>query len=150
MSWSGVASARPLQQQLILNVVIEPNLNGLANSIRVNAGSLTHYTIEEAGPRTWQLGAQVTSINDNAARYIYAKCSRTNGNDALISFDTVQRKVDSDASYYYFLIGYLHSVIDGVRFISLTYGATTINGRFIRTGRIMSADGSTYFDLDTG
>ncbi|MBO0947250.1 phage tail protein [Fibrella forsythiae] len=137
-------------QQLILNVVIEPNYNGLANSVRVNAGSLTHYTIVDSGPKTWQLSAQVTSLNDNNARYIYAKCNRTNPNEALISFDTVQRKVDSDATYYYFLIGYLHTVIDGVRFISLTYGATTINGRFIRTGRIMSADGSTYFDLDTG
>ncbi|ARK08883.1 phage tail protein [Fibrella sp. ES10-3-2-2] len=137
-------------QQLILNVVIEPNFNGLANAVRVNAGSLIHYTIDEAGPKNWLLTAQSTTITDNAARYIYAKCHRTNSNDAVISFDTAQRKVDSDSTYYYFLIGYLHTVIDGIRFISLTYGATTINGRFIRTGRIQSADGSTYFDLDTG
>lgn len=36
------------------------------------------------------------------------------------------------------------------RLIALTYGATTINGRFITTGRIQSVDGQTYFDLDAG
>jgi len=29
------------------------------------------------------------------------------------------------------------------------YGFTTINGRFIKTGRLQSSDGETYFDLDT-
>lgn len=37
-----------------------------------------------------------------------------------------------------------------VRSVSLTYGFTTVNGRFIKTGRIQSPDGSTYFDLDAG
>ena len=36
------------------------------------------------------------------------------------------------------------------RLIALTYGATTINGRFLATGRIQSGDGQTYFDLDAG
>ena len=36
------------------------------------------------------------------------------------------------------------------RLIALTYGATTINGRFLTTGRVQSADGQTYFDLDAG
>lgn len=34
------------------------------------------------------------------------------------------------------------------RLISLTYGATTINGRFITTGRVQTGDGNTYIDLD--
>lgn len=37
-----------------------------------------------------------------------------------------------------------------VRSVALTYGFTTVNGRFIKTGRIQSPDGSTYFDLDAG
>ena len=36
------------------------------------------------------------------------------------------------------------------RTATLTYGSTTINGRYIKTGRISSNDGKTYFDLDTG
>src|SRR3546814_7604688 len=40
--------------------------------------------------------------------------------------------------------------MDGYRGISATYGATTINGRSIKTGIIYSQDGQTWFDLDTG
>jgi hypothetical protein len=53
-----------------------------------------------------------------------------------------------ETSYYYFLIGVLNSAVDGVRAISLTYGATTINGAFITTGRIQSQDENSYIDLD--
>ena len=34
--------------------------------------------------------------------------------------------------------------------MSLTYGFSMVNGRFIKTGRVESADGTTYFDLDNG
>ena len=59
-------------------------------------------------------------------------------------------KFDSDTTYWYFLIGILHTPISDVRGISLSYGQTTINGQFIRTGVISSFDGSTSFNLNTG
>ncbi|GAH50400.1 unnamed protein product, partial [marine sediment metagenome] len=65
-----------------------------------------------------------------------------------IIVDEEQRKFDDDPTHYYFLVGILHSVIEGVRGISLTYGQTIINGRFIRTGKIESTDGQVYFGLD--
>lgn len=135
--------------EFVLNVVMEPNYNGLANTIRTGAGSLVHIGIEEA-IRTWQFTAQTVDITSDTARYIYAKCHRSNYNDAVILFSTEQLKATDDATYYYFLIGILHAKDSelNVRWISLTYGSTTISGRFIRTGRIQSADGSTYFDLD--
>ncbi len=37
----------------------------------------------------------------------------------------------------------------GVRGISLTYGQSYFNGRFLNTGRVQSADAQTYFDLDS-
>jgi len=134
-------------QQLILRVVIEPNFEGNINVVKVNAGILVQYLVEET-IRTWQIAAQTVTIPDNGARYIYGKCHRTNYNDGMLIFSTEQIKPDDDANYYHFLIGVLHSVTEGVRWISLTYGATAINGRFIKTGRIQSFSGETYFDLD--
>ncbi|MCZ2480002.1 phage tail protein [Aquirufa nivalisilvae] len=137
-------------QQFILNVVLEPNYLGNKNSFKINAGFLTHYTVEET-IKTWNIGAGIYSLVDDGARYIYAKCNKSNLSDAGILLSTLQIKPNDDANYYHFLVGVLHAVdtSTNVRFISLTYGSTTINGRFIRTGRIQSADGQTWFDLDS-
>ncbi|GAB3883498.1 putative Ig domain-containing protein [Spirosoma agri] len=138
-------------QQFAMNCVIEPNFEGKPNVVKVNAGNLTHYTVEET-IRTWQIITQTTTIPDDAARYIYAKCSKTNYNDGTLIFSTDQIKPNDSATYYHFLVGVLNSkdATVNVRWISLTYGATAINGRFIKTGRIQSFDGTTYFDLDLG
>lgn len=136
--------------QFILNIIFEPNYGGNMNVIKVNAGALTHFTIETT-IRTWQISALTTTIIDNNFRYIYAKCSRSNGNDAQVIFSVSQIGTTDDANYYHFLVGVLSSVDPDTndRSISLTYGATTISGRFIKTGRIQSADQATYFDLDS-
>lgn len=134
-------------QQFILEVVMEPNYQGDPNVVKVNAGVLTHYAVKE-DIITWQIQASMTSLNQSGPFYIYGKCHKTNTNDGNIIFSTQKIKPDDDAVYYHFLIGVIHSAIDKVRWISLTYGATTINGRFIKTGRIQSFDGNTYFDLD--
>lgn len=143
------------QQLTLQNTRFEPNYNGNHSVIKVIGGSLTHYTIEDT-IKNWVLADVTTQLAMAGAYYIYARCNRSNTSGNIL-FDTVQRTVDSDPLYYYFLIGTLSSVItdDGgknpARLISLTYGASTINGRFIRTGRIQSSGGgTTYFDLDAG
>jgi len=136
-------------QQFILRIILEPNFEGQKNVIKVNSGILVHYLIQET-ILTWQIAEQTTTLPDDNARYIYAKCNKTDFNDGFIIFSTAQIKPDDDATYYHFLVGVLHSVSENVRWISLTYGATAINGRFIKTGRIQDFSGDTYFDLDTG
>lgn len=143
------------QQFTLQNIRFEPNYNGNANNLQVSAGILIHYTIEET-IRSWNINTGSFVFADNTARYIYARAERT-GTSCSIVIDTAQRTVDSDAMYYYFLVGTLSSIItdsDGsnpARLLSPTYGASTINGRFIRTGRIQSSGGgTTYFDLDAG
>lgn len=136
-------------QQFILRIIIEPNFQGQKNVIKVNSGILVHYLIQET-ILTWQIAEQTTTLPDDNARYIYAKCNKTDFNDGFIIFSTAQIKPDDDATYYHFLVGVLHSVSENVRWISLTYAATAINGRFIKTGRIQDFSGDTYFDLDTG
>ena len=141
------------QQFVLSNVLMEANANGNPNSFTASNGFLTHYTIEN-DIVTWSLaGVSLTNLADNAM-YIYAKCSK-NTNEGTYHLTNVALKADEDASFYYFLIGTLSSAIadaDGkrkARILSLTYGATTINGRFISTGRIQSVNGGkAYFDLD--
>lgn len=134
----------------LTNTVFQPNYNGNKNAIRWKGGVLTHYTIDPAKAVSWNLsdGSQ-TLGSDTTPYYIYARCSRSN-NAGTIVIDTKQHVVDENANYYYFWIGILNSVDSelNARAISLTYGFSMINGRFIKTGCVMSADGKTYFDLD--
>lgn len=134
----------------LTNTVFQPNYGGNANRIVYDGGVLTHYTIKEDSAVSWVLAdGDVTLPDASKAYYIFAKCQK-NGEAGSIVFDLVQHKTEEDVNYYYFFIGVLNSV-DGelkARSLALTYGFTMINGRFIKTGRVESADGTTYFDLD--
>lgn len=148
-----LATGARSQQFVLQNTRFEPNYEGNPNTVKVVGGTLVHYTIAET-VKSWQLNtATFSSLASGTVYYIYARCQKT-GTAGNIVFDTVQRKVDSDPTYYYFLVGSLSSAItdtDGkrpARLIALTYGATTINGRFITTGRVQTGDGNTYIDLD--
>ena len=143
-------------QFVLQNVTFEPNYQSNPNYLKVSAGKLVHYTIEE-DIKTWNIAQYtISGLVSSTAYYIYARCSKASeaGNIVL---DTAQRKVEYETGYYHFLIGVLNSVETNTttnksaRLISLTYGSSTINGRFIKTGRIESSGGgSTYFDLDNG
>ena len=134
----------------LTNTVFQPNYNGNKNVVKWQGGVLTHYTINEETAVSWVLAdGQMTLSKDSDAYYIYAKCAKS-GQAGTIVFTKEQHKVNEDANYYYFWIGVLNSVDVELkaRSIALTYGFTMVNGRFIKTGRIESADGTTYFDLD--
>lgn len=148
-----LATGARSQQFVLQNTRFEPNYEGNPNTVKVVGGTLVHYTIAET-VKSWQLNtATFSNLVSGTVYYIYARCQKT-GTAGNIVFDTVQRAVDGDPIYYYFLVGSLSSAItdtDGkrpARLISLTYGATTINGRFITTGRVQTGDGNTYIDLD--
>ncbi|MCM1165199.1 MAG: hypothetical protein NC401_04200 [Ruminococcus sp.] len=134
----------------LTNTVFQPNYNGNPKLMRWQGGVLTHYTINEDSAVSWVLGdGQITLSPDSQPFYIYARCHRVSS-AGQIAITTRQYRVDEDANYYWFWIGVINSVDPDIkaRSIALTYGFTMINGRFIKTGRIESADGETYFDLD--
>lgn len=145
------------QQFGLVGTRFEPNAGGNVNALSWSGGVLTHYTIDDSGVVNWNLAnGSATGLNPNLPYYIYARCSRaynnyTGGGTIIIS--TQQIKFDAENNCYNFLIGILNSVDTelSVRTISLTYGFSTINGRFIKTGRIESSGGAnSYFDLDDG
>lgn len=136
----------------LTNTVFEPNYQGNVNAIRVQGGVLTHYTIDEAKARSWTLADGLATLSDpSKPYYVYAKCQRA-GTGGVILFTLEQIPVEKDPAYYHFWIGVLNSVDSELKARSFApmYGFTMINGRFIKTGRIQSADGATYFDLDEG
>lgn len=141
--------AKP-QQMMLQNVVIQPNYGGQSGVVAASGGTLIHLSIEPQ-IRTWNLSPVSFSLGNQNPFYIYARCDKV-GTSGQIFFSQIQRVFDAEPTYYYFLVGVLHSVDagDGVRQISLTYGSTVINGRWIKTGVISSADGQTRFDLDNG
>ena len=142
-------------QFTLLNVTFQPNYNGNANSLYVSPGRLAHYAIDPDGVKYWLLdGATFSNLDTDTAYYIYARCSTTD-TSGVITLSTTAKAVSSEVGYYNFLVGVLNSVVrdtDGGRpgrLVSLTYGSTTINGRFVRTGRIESnGGGKCYIDLD--
>lgn len=142
-------------QFTLLNVTFQPNYNGDANTLYVSPGRLAHYAIDPEGVKYWLLdGATFAELDANTAYYIYARCSTTEAS-GVITLSTTAKAVCSEVGYYNFLVGVLNSVVtdaDGGRpgrLVSLTYGSTTVNGRFVRTGRIESnGGGKCYFDLD--
>lgn len=145
----------------LVDTVFQPNYGGDPNRFVVKpAGSLVHYTIDNSTTRTWTMlpldktitDAATGKTTDTTPFYIYAMCIKSESMSiGTFILSTKQITTEQDSAYY-FLIGVLNSVDTdtNTRTIALTYGFTTINGRFVKTGRIQSADGVTYFDLDKG
>lgn len=139
------------------NVTIQPNLNGDPNAILFSSGLLVHYGLDVDNPKTWVMNSMATGgFIPTSPYYIYARCPRESGNGSWrLSLKPIP--CESEGGFYNFLVGVLNSVStdqhggNPARLISLTYGSSTINGRFVRCGRIESSGGgATYFDLDTG
>lgn len=136
------------QQFTLQNTVIEANYQGNPNRIRIAGGSLVHYGLSEDTSISWTLSDSTITVTGNEALYIFARCLKA-GSTGEIVIDATRHNVE-EGPYYYFIVGVLNSIdaATNTRWISLTYGASAINGRYIKTGRIQSADGSCYFDLD--
>lgn len=137
-------------QFVLQNTVIEANYNSNKNLVKVTGGTLIHYAISDEGVKDWTLSDSEVVLATNDAYYIYAKCQKQ-GTSGSIIFTNEQIKVDEDAMYYHFLIGVANSVDAklNVRALSLMYGFTTVNGKYITTGLIQSVDGTTILNLDT-
>lgn len=142
------------QQFVLKNVMFEPNFEGRYYWLRISGGILVHYAIDDTGNREWTMAANdLVELDLSSAYYIYAACSKTTAAGTW-QIRTTQVRVEDVPGYYYFLIGTISSPMSdptshiAVRSISLLYGFSTVNGRFIKTGRIESTAGTCYFDLD--
>lgn len=141
------------QQFVLMNVTFEPNYGSIYANLSASAGTLVHYAIDPDNIVTWNMSATIVSLDVSSAYYIYARCSKTDSSGSWL-ITKQQYKVDALADEYTFLVGTVSSPVRDeqtgrvARSVSLTYGFSTINGRFIKTGRIESTAGTCYFDLD--
>ena len=134
-------------QYILKGIQVWPNYDSDVNKFYASGGELIHLSIAD-DIRTWTIFENLQPDLADEAYYIYAECTKEEAYSGHIVVDLAQKKFDDNETYYYFLIGVLHKAVDGVREISLTYGQTIINGKFIRTGKIESTNGLVYFDLD--
>lgn len=136
-------------QQLQTDIVFSPNDGGDPTVFAWSAGSLVHFGIDDTTVKTWNIAASSVTGLTVYPLYIYARCSQTTSTGTIVLSATAN-KFDYESGYWSFLLGVLHTPVEGVCGISLTYGQTVINGQYIRTGVISSVDGTTYFNLNTG
>ncbi len=133
-----------MQQFSLPNVsfFVENNNTRLRNT----SGKLVHLTINEDAPREWNIAAnQVNGISTNFNN-IYIKAQRA-GNNASFVVTEQNIMVDQDPDFYHFEVGYLSSVIGGVRRIKTTYGFAQLNPSELSIGKISDPTGNNFIEL---
>ncbi|MRM97673.1 phage tail protein, partial [Riemerella anatipestifer] len=142
---TGMISVGSRMQQLELpNVYFTITTDN--NRLHNTAGQLVHSTIDPNAPRTWNLAENTTLIFSHNFNFIYIKADKI-GSNATVIVTEQKIMLDSDPIFYFFLVGSVSSVINGVRRIKTNYGYTQITPSEITTGRITSPNGSNYIDL---
>lgn len=98
----------------------------------------------------WNMSSYTSpSLDETAAMYFYAKCSKTRTTGSFLLSKTAY-KMDPGDGYYYFLVGTLSSEYEGERSYRNVYGFTEVLPGSITTSVIASSDGQTYFNLVDG
>lgn len=89
--------------------------------------------------------------DDTQGYYLYAKCSSAEGvetGEFVLSPTAI--KIDDVAGYYHFLVGILGKAHDGERSFVTLYGFTELLPGRVTTNLIISNDGHSFFNLQTG
>ncbi|SFL10185.1 hypothetical protein SAMN05216357_112132 [Porphyromonadaceae bacterium KH3CP3RA] len=98
----------------------------------------------------WDMSAYTSpALDADKAYYLYARCAKS-GTTGVFLLSETAIGMESVANQYHFLLGVLNSEQDGDRSFAPLYGFTEILPGRVTTDRIVSQDGKTYFDLDTG
>lgn len=97
----------------------------------------------------WDLPAYISPpLGDFGKLYLYAKCSKSSqAGEFVLSEEPHDME---EGGYYYFLVGLLGSQYDGARSFVTCYGFTEVLPGRITVDRIVSTDGTTYFNLGIG
>lgn len=139
----------PAAQYTLSEALFSANYQGNPNNMHITACSLAHSYYPEGAPGTWNVSAADFADLDATPYYLYVKASKS-ANTAIFYLSSSKLATEVLPGYYYFPVGILSSVIDGRRVFQTAKGYTLITGDDIKTGRVSSHDGNTYFDLDSG
>lgn len=143
------SSLRPIQyhitynqetKQLIAPATILQHMTLGVNTITSDRNS-TEY-------KHWNMKAYTSPVMDQLEQkyYFYAKVPTGSGSGEFVLSPTAIG-MDDVSGYYHLLVGLLNSEYDGERSFVTLYGFTEVLPGRITTDKIVSADGTTYFDL---
>lgn len=96
----------------------------------------------------WNIKGYTSPVLDQLSQqyYFYAKVPTGTGNGEFVLSPTAIG-MDDVSGFYHLLVGLLNSEYDGERSFVTLYGFTEVLPGRITTDKIVSADGTTYFDL---
>ena len=99
----------------------------------------------------WDIQGITSARLDEADKsyYIYARVE-ANGTRGTFRIEEQSRRIDSEAGAYWLLLGLLNAETDGERSFVAMYGYSEVLPGQIRTDKIATPDGSSYFDLNSG
>ena len=98
--------------------------------------------------KTWTLPAYDYAVRtDQKTIHLYAKVERNGANGVFFASDT-SKTMEAEAGYYYLYLGMLSQSPN--RAFTTLYGFTEVLPGQIRTDKIATPDGSSYFDLNSG
>ena len=141
-------------------VVHNVTYNQATKVLSVPAGIIQHYTLgidtissshKPGEYKFWSIPAfETPPLTDGDKKYyLYAKVSKTDQTGVFyISEQAIA--MEGVAGYYHLLMGVLNSEYDGERSYVSLYGFTEVLPGQVRTNKIISSDGKTYFDLLQG
>lgn len=120
------------------------------------AGIIQHMTlgIDSLSPshkgteyKYWNISAFTSaSIDIIDPLYLYIKCSKS-GTSGSFLFSKEPKDMDGADGYYYFLCGALSDEVAGIRSFATVYGFSEIGPGWMRLNKIISPDGTQYWDM---
>lgn len=143
--------------QTVNEIDLSISYNSETKILSASSGILQHMTlgIDSLSPshkmteyKFWNMAAYTSPpLDTTAPMYLYAKCSKNSKNgNFLLSESPIE--MDGDG-YYYFMTGVLSDEVDGIRSFATIYGFSEIGPGWIRLNKIISNDGSQYWDMLT-
>lgn len=134
--------------------------NKVTRQLIIPSGTIQHLTMgittlsSRHAPneyKYWDVQGITSARLDEADKsyYIYARVE-ANGTSGTFRIEEQSRRIDSEAGAYWLLLGLLNAETDGERSFVAMYGFTEILPGQIRTEKIVTPDGSSYFDLVSG
>lgn len=131
--------------------------DAITRVLHVPSGLIQHMTLDikilSSSHKTneykfWQITEynSASLVDEDAKYYLYAKVSKTSETGTFLLSETAI-KMEQISGYYHLLVGVLNSEYDGTRSFVELYGFTEILPGRVTTERIVSPNGTTYFDL---
>lgn len=121
-----------------------------------SAGIIQHMTlgIDSLSPshkgteyKFWNISAFTSApIDTTSPLYLYIKCGKSSTSGSFL-FSPEPKEMDGSDGYYYFLCGALSDEVAGTRSFATVYGFSEIGPGWMRLNKIISPDGTQYWDM---